>query len=1054
MLHPKIKKFISAKPAGGSRFLVFGAPGTGKTFQLIKLIEYAVKKEKMDPKKILVFCFNRRWAKIIREKTAEIIGKSFFEIPVTTFFSYCNKLIEQYNLCSQPTVILNAPGQWKLLSETIQEINDIKKYPLTYRFINSSSFVSKNYMQEVFDFILRAQENLIEPKNFLDRLTASSPPVLYELGGIYLKYLQTLKKRGLYNYGRLLTEALDILELKTGNNCMPVFDLVIADELQEFNKAQLKITDKVSENIKCVYFGNDDQATYAFRGSAVNNFSRIYSDIAYRVNGHDNILHLDSDYRAVAQINEFCSSFISLNEDRIKKCSESRLKKTPEKQGSSSGGILMKEFRNVLEEANFISGHIKKLIFLNKIKAEDICIVIKGKGYKTGVLENILSRNGILFSRRSSRSILDNQYVKFMVDFALLANLVFADQKNNTCPPAGRADKINSILERLLASDISGINPFYIKRLAAPESNLWKSVEGLMPGKILKDKNFYNPVLRDLNNYDENIKKIIKYLKSIQKFCLLQDMDAFDFFAELINDENIGIVKKPVFNKKIPGYRKAGIINIVGDFMQSVKIFCSDNPGKNSIGDYLEFLDQIRESGFLEEIEESTKEITSAGLVNIMSYHQCKGLEFDAVFLPFVNKDYLPSVYKDNQLYDTQVFNYMAEGKTIPGKILKKKHFEDERKLFYTGMSRAKKFLIITAVKAEAKSSFFEEAAEIKNSINKKTIRRKEKQAAGNLSSAKYCFHGLNYGWLERKKAIVCLLRFYGGRHTDFNRMIQKIVYLKFAYPPEKWWSLADITVNDKSSYGLYPPSFSYSSLNTYMQCPRKYKYRFFFGLEIPESIHAMIGILYHAIIKKFLGLKSGQLSWSRLESIIRTEFSSKEFAYRYLQNKLLVEALENFRNYYDKYVPQFSPDVMLEKKFAFVIGNKKINGRIDQVKIIDKNTAELIDFKSGNTGPSYKDVDSEIQLPLYRLAIDKSPDLKMLRSKNLEMKYIFLGSQDCRELFFMHENFDFKNFEEKISNLMQKIENEEFSRGPDDKYICKNCEFELICKGKSEIDS
>jgi len=235
------------------------------------------------------------------------------------------------------------------------------------------------------------------------------------------------------------------------------------------------------------------------------------------------------------------------------------------------------------------------------------------------------------------------------------------------------------------------------------------------------------------------------------------------------------------------------------------------------------------------------------------------------------------------------------------------------------------------------------------------------------------------------------------------------------------------------------------------MQCPRKYKYRFFFGLEAPESIHAKVGILYHEIIKKFFGLKFGQLSRDRLESIIRAEFNSNEFSYAYLQKELLEEALENFRNYYDKYAQQFSPDIMLEKKFAFMIGNKIINGRIDQVKIIDKNTAELIDFKSGNTGSSYKDMDTEIQLPLYRLAIDKSPDLKMLRGKRLELKYIFLGSRDCKELLFMHENFDFKSFEEKVSSLMDNIENEEFSRGPDDKYICKNCEFELICRGRIE---
>jgi len=1075
MLHPKIKKFISAAPVNSrSRLLVTGAPGTGKTFQLIKLVEYAIKKEKMDPKKILVFCFNRRWAKIIREKTAEIIGESFFEIPVTTFFSYCNKLIEQHNLCSQPTVILNAPGQWKLLRETIKEINDIKRYPFTHRFMNSGSFVSKNYMQEIFDFILRAQENLIEPKYFLDRLSASSQPILFELGGIYLNYLKTLKQSKLYNYGRLLTEAVDILKLKREHNCLPGFDLVIADELQEFNKAQLEIANKVSGNTKCVYFGNDDQCTYAFRGSAVNHFSRIFFSLASGTNEYDSILNLSTDYRACAEINEFCSSFISLNEDRVKKNAIPGLHKPQARSGNTRGAVILKEFRNILEEANFISGYIKKLIVINKIKAENICIILKGKGYKTGVLENVLSKNGILFTRRSSRSILDNKYVKYMLDFAYLTNLLFnltgnkTGQKNNMPPPAGSIGKINSTLTHLLASDISGINPFYAKRLAAPGKNLWESMESLKPGF----KKACNPLAFELNNCSITIRKLNQYSASIKKFCIRQDMNAFDFFTALLNDENTGIVNKPWLNKKMPDYSKAGILNIVGDFMQSVKIFCSNNP-KNSISHYLEFLEEIQESGFLEEIEESTKEIKNTGMVNIMSYHQCKGLEFDAPFLPFINKDYLPTVYKENQLYDTQVFNYMSEGTTMHSKILKKKHFEDERKLFYTGMSRAKKFLIISAAKKEAKSSFFEEAAEIKNLINKKTIKKssrelfcpKEREASGILNPGNKCAAAgnislqdrvpeLDSAWLQRKKAIVCTGRFCSKKNIDFNKLLEKIIYLKFAYPPKKWWSLKYFTVNEKSPCFFKPPSFSYTSLNTYMQCPRKYKYRFFFGLEAPESIHAKLGILYHEIIKKFFGSKFLQLSWPRLETIIKAEFNSNEFEYGYLQNELLNEALENFRNYYDKYSQQFSPVIMLEKKFAFMVGNKIINGRIDQVKIIDKNNAELIDFKSGNAGSSYKDTDNEIQLPLYRLAIEKCPDLKMLRGKNIELKYIFLGSRDCRELLFMHENFDFKSFEEKLSSLMNNIENEEFSRGPDDKYACRNCEFGLICKGKIESES
>ncbi len=105
---------------------------------------------------------------------------------------------------------------------------------------------------------------------------------------------------------------------------------------------------------------------------------------------------------------------------------------------------------------------------------------------------------------------------------------------------------------------------------------------------------------------------------------------------KFITDKRTGLMKLMLGDSKNKAARgKEGSISVLGDYLESIKEFTGENTGKNSIKDYLIFLEGIMENNFLEEIEESTKEFMLEGSVNILSFHQVKGLEFEAVFLPF-----------------------------------------------------------------------------------------------------------------------------------------------------------------------------------------------------------------------------------------------------------------------------------------------------------------------------------------------------------------------------------------------------------------------------------
>ena len=233
MLHNKLKKFINQK---NGNFLIIGPPGTGKTYYLVETVKFLVEKKKIDPRKILVLSFNRRWSKILRDKTSQSIGRSIFEIPITTFFSFCANFLEKTNLLLDfkpgQIRVMNAPEQWQLLTEVITSL-DKENYPLTNRYLNNNSFVASSYIQEVFDFILRAQENLISPRELSDKFTPFFNTQLSEITGIYIHYKQELISRNLYNYGRLLEDTVNIL--KNNENIRQIFkkkyEFILIDEL-------------------------------------------------------------------------------------------------------------------------------------------------------------------------------------------------------------------------------------------------------------------------------------------------------------------------------------------------------------------------------------------------------------------------------------------------------------------------------------------------------------------------------------------------------------------------------------------------------------------------------------------------------------------------------------------------------------------------------------------------------------------------------------------------------------------------------------------------------
>ncbi len=1067
---------------GKSNFLVIGPPGSGKTHTLLELVRYLVNVKKINPEKLLVFCFNRRWSKLIREQAASLINRSILEIPIETFHSFCTRFIAEaknflYKESSgknnspgsedranpfEDIIILNSVQQWEFLKSIIKNL-DGKKYPRTSKYINSNPFIESSFVQEVFDFILRAQENLFTPEELSDKFTPFFNPLLSELAGIYLRYIEELKKDNLYNYGMLLTEAVSILkeQKEIRNYYRERYEYIIVDELQEINKAQFEIVNCISDS-NCIFFGNDDQSVYTFRGSALDIFKSVYLKLR-----PENVYFLKRNYRSIGIINETCSRFINLAGNRISK--ESAVS-----NNNSTGELLVKDFYTLLEEANFICNKIKHLYLNRGVKLEEMAVIIKGLGYETHIIESALIQNRIPFVRRGTRNLLDNRIVKYLLSFLRflvavkeIENLQEEDisgkssnkESNNYVNNNSLHLKLDSLIENIMLSEIINLEPVFFKKIR-------KSYSGRNGSDEVDFKNLWDYFKSSCKkekrkkNKNKEIFKVITFVSAVNKLIkIMEARDVFEFLLVLVRDERVGVLKY-----LLAGRSKAGSKNYwnnLSDFLSNVKDFSIKNK-PNGVESYINFIDNIIESKFTEEIEESTRDLVQQGSVNILSFHQCKGMEFKAVFIPFINQNYLPAKFITTQAFDIQIFNYLnGAGKLEPGE-LKKEHLYGEMKLFYNGITRAKEYLYVTS-SSRIKSIIFEKIRDISNDLNHK-FKKADKHRNNGYKEDREKIEGegkskdskitgiekvpdfdLNNLWLVRKKTLVATYKMSEGLELDRRSYLNKIAILKHFYNPENWWNFIKTTENSKNPFVSFPASFSHSSIYTFMDCPFKYKIRYYLNLREEDSLSIIIGIIYHRITSRFFESKN-DYSWGKLVKIINEAFDDFNFEYKFVKRDLKEKALIQFENFYKNQMPANPSDSIVEREFSFKMDDEIIRGRIDQINFIDKNNIELVDYKSSSTSYSDKKLKEELQLKLYRMALELSEDLKELKHMNVEMKYICLGNLEKTVSILPPEYYDFDEVKNILKESIIIIKSGKFSPEPKNYNSCLNCGFKVLC--------
>lgn len=431
-----------------------------------------------------------------------------------------------------------------------------------------------------------------------------------------------------------------------------------------------------------------------------------------------------------------------------------------------------------------------------------------------------------------------------------------------------------------------------------------------------------------------------------------------------------------------------------------------------NLSSFLKLLDLMQQNNLsidLVATEAQEKKIT------LTTAHKAKGLEWEYVFI--IN------------CYDTKWGNQMTRELIKLPSILKNKNLEDhdpiedERRLFYVALTRAKKELFVTY--SDAYYSF-----------------GKDKQVNPSIFITEIAN---NHKTIIEPKI----------DQKQIDDFLVTIISPNIQEPNQDEKSFLKETLKDFR--------LSATALNTYLECAYKFKLSNLLKVPTQKQSYFSFGTAIHSALEKFhndlklqakVGTKESLVTYFT-HSLSQELLTPNDFKQRLSQGKKVLSA------YYDLHQKDFTPAFFVEKFFGYgfssvFLKDVPLAGKIDRIDMIDptQNHIKVIDYKTGNRKSrnqiegNTKDSDGSYkrQLVFYKLLLDL--DQKFPYSViETELDFVQTPHDEKKagkEVFKVTQK-EVQELKQIILETMKKIRNLDFPRTTDFS-ICEHCDFKDHC--------
>ena len=254
----------------------------------------------------------------------------------------------------------------------------------------------------------------------------------------------------------------------------------------------------------------------------------------------------------------------------------------------------------------------------------------------------------------------------------------------------------------------------------------------------------------------------------------------------------------------------------------------------------------------------------------------------------------------------------------------------------------------------------------------------------------------------------------------------------------------------------------SYSALDTFLTCPRKYKYSQIDRIKTPKSKEQFFGTLLHSTLK--IVHTPGILSPTLEQALdfYSKNWNAEVFADETEERAAFAQGVAMLQDYYKKNDPAKTNIIDLESRFQVEIGENAekhiVSGIIDRIDKTEDGY-EIIDYKTTRKLPSQEKVDNDLQLSIYLAGFLKRYPKEKENLDKIKVSLYYL--KHGVKLSSRRTLDQVKQSEELMLDLIDQISRSKFE--PTISGLCDWCGYQNICpmwkhkfkeKGQKDIDT
>lgn len=955
--------------------LVLAGPGTGKTTTIVEAVAARVRAG-VDPEQVLVLTFGRKAAAQLRERVAARIGRPTKEPLARTFHSYAfGVLRREAALRGEPAPrLLSGPEQDLVIRDLLR--GDWEAGALEWPKRLHAALLTRGFAQELRDLIMRAYERGLTPAG-LDRVGRLHKRDDWRAAARFMKQyagVTALRDSASYDPAELIRAVVGLWvrdpELLGRERAARA--VVFVDELQDTDPAQLDLLQLLAgDGRDLVAVGDPDQSIYGFRGaeaSGIRTFPERFRRpdgsaapvVALRTSRRSGHVLLAGSRRIAAGLG---ASGTQRRHHDIRPV-----------QGLPEGSVTVRLMRSQSQEAAYVAARLRNAHLSDGVPWSAMAVIVRSTVGTLPILRRALAAAGVPVAVAGDEVPLVQQpavrpIIRLLQCAVRPEHLDEAAAHELLTSPLGGADVIalRRLRQELRRAEIASgggraSGPLLIEALTVPELLLSLDDRACRPARrIATLLGAAREASERAGATAEDVLWAVWSRSGLPGRWARQSLEGGHAGAAADRDLDAVVALFETaarFADRLPG---AG-----------PEIFLDHLVGQEIPGDSL------------------SARAPDDNAVQILTAHASKGLEWDIVCVAGVQEGVWPDLrMRGSFLGSEQLVDVLRPDATqLPPDVgavaTLTRLLEEERRLFYVAVTRARRELVVSAVMSEREgrqpSRFLDELDPLPGDALTRPLTAVSRplSLAGLVAELRQAVISPPVGDERRRAAALELARLAeaGVRGAD----------------PGTWWGLAALS----DERPVHPAGESVPLSPSHVELFTRCQLRWFLehvGGTGSNTTSQSVGTLVHAVAASAVGSAASieAALLARLEVLLpgvelgRGWAAGKEEAKARAMVRRLARWLDENRR----------EVLATELAFRAQVGRASIVGQVDRIERDANGSAVVVDVKTGASAVPERDLREHAQLAVYQLAVERGAfaDLGVVEAGGAELVQLGKGA-------------------------------------------------------------